>query len=327
MKNICVIGSLNMDLVATVKCFPRPGETITGKEFGTYTGGKGANQAVALGRLGANIRMIGKVGDDFYGKKYLQVLEDNGVEIQGVEIEPDTSTGVAIIEVDSSGTNHIVVIPGANGRVDTDFINRKLNYILKSDIFLFQLEIPLETVDFCIKKIKDTQQALKQNKIIILDPAPAPSSAIPLMEKVLKHVDYITPNETEIEVLTGVKICTGEDIKKASFILLDRGVKTVIAKAGEKGAFIVDRERFIHVPALKVNVVDTTAAGDSFNAGFAFALSQNREIVDCVKFANVVASLAVTARGAQEAMPNLEQVRAFKNSMSAKGLERSFCTI
>lgn len=177
------------------------------------------------------------------------------------------------------------------------------------------------------KKIKDTQQALKQNKIIILDPAPAPSSAIPLMEKVLKHVDYITPNETEIEVLTGVKICTGEDIKKASFILLDRGVKTVIAKAGEKGAFIVDRERFIHVPALKVNVVDTTAAGDSFNAGFAFALSQNREIVDCVKFANVVASLAVTARGAQEAMPNLEQVRAFKNSMSAKGLERSFCTI
>lgn len=154
MKNICVIGSLNMDLVATVKCFPRPGETITGKEFGTYTGGKGANQAVALGRLGANIRMIGKVGDDFYGKKYLQVLEDNGVEIQGVEIEPDTSTGVAIIEVDSSGTNHIVVIPGANGRVDTDFINRKLNYILKSDIFLFQLEIPLETVDFCIKKLK-----------------------------------------------------------------------------------------------------------------------------------------------------------------------------
>ena len=304
-----------MDLVATVERFPKPGETITGMEFGTYTGGKGANQAVASGRLGADVRMVGKVGDDFYGKKYLQVLEDNGVKIEGIEIESGTSTGVAIIEVDKLGANHIVVIPGANGRVDTYFINRKLEYILESDIYLFQLEIPLEAVDYCIKKIKDTQQALKQSKIIILDPAPAPSPAISFMEEILKHVDYITPNETEIEVLTEIKIYTEEDFKKASFILLDRGVKTVIAKAGEKGAFIIDRERAVHVPAPKVNVVDTTAAGDSFNAGFAFALSQNRELVDCVKFANAVASLAVTAKGAQEAMPNMKQVKAFINKI------------
>lgn len=234
---------------------------------------------------------------------------ENGVKTKGIEIEPGVSTGVAVIEVDRSGTNHIVVIPGANGRVDMGYINRKLEYIIESDIFLFQLEIPLETVDFCVKKIRNTQQTLKQNKIIILDPAPA----ISLTEEVLKCVDYITPNETELEALTGVKICTEEDIRKASFILLDRGVKTVIAKAGEKGAFIVDRERFIHVPARKVNVVDTTAAGDSFNAGFAFGLSQNREPADCVKFANAVASLAVTAKGAQEAMPNMEQVQAFIN--------------
>ncbi|NSW92659.1 MAG: ribokinase [Firmicutes bacterium] len=308
MKSICVVGSLNMDLVATVERFPRPGETVTGKEFGTYTGGKGANQAVASGRLGANVRMVGKVGDDFYGKKYLEVLKNNGVKIDGIDIEPGTSTGVAVIEVDSSGANHIVVIPGANGKVDTEFINRKLNYILESDIFLFQLEIPLETVVFCMKKVQETQKTLRQNKkIIILDPAPA----VPLEDEVLEYVDYITPNETEIEVLTGGKIDTEEDIKKASFKLLDRGVKTVIAKAGEKGAFIVERERFVHVPAPKVNVVDTTAAGDSFNAGLAFALSQNRELVDCVKFANIVASLAVTAKGAQEAMPNMEQVEAF----------------
>lgn len=344
MKKICVIGSLNMDLVATVERFPRLGETITGKEFGTYTGGKGANQAVAAGKLGANVRMVGKVGDDFYGKKYLQVLKDTGVKIEGIDIEPGISTGVAVIEVDSSGANHIVVIPGANGKVDIEFVKHKFDYILESDIFLFQLEIPLETVVFCMKKIKEaqsnetqkkgqiqipegaqkvqkTQKTVKQaKKIIILDPAPA----VPIEDEVLEYVDYITPNETEIEVLTGVKIKTEEDIKKASLKLLDKGVKTIIAKAGEKGAFIVDREQFIHVPAPKVNVVDTTAAGDSFNAGFAFALSQNEEsvdnikfenLVDCVEFATMVASLAVTAKGAQEAMPDIKQVQAFMDEV------------
>ena len=297
-----------MDLVATVERFPMKGETITGKEFGTYTGGKGANQAVALGRLGADARMVGKVGDDFYGKKYLQVLENTGVKIGGIDIEPGISTGVAVIEVDSSGANHIVVSPGANGKADVEFINRKFEYILESDIFLFQLEIPLETVVFCIKKIKQLKQG---EKIIILDPAPA----VPLEDEILENVDYITPNETEIGVLAGLKIKTEEDIKEASLRLLDRGAKTVIAKAGEKGAFIVEKERFVHIPAPKVNVVDTTAAGDSFNAGFAFALSQNKELVDCVKFANAVAALSVTAKGAQEAMPDMKQVRAFMNTL------------
>lgn len=307
MKSICVIGSLNMDLVTTVDRFPRAGETIIGKEFGTYAGGKGANQAVAAARLGADVRMVGKVGDDFYGKKYFQILEENGVRIEGINIEPGVSTGVAVIEVESSGSNHIVVISGANGRVDVNLINQKLEYILESDIFLFQLEIPLETVEYCIKKIKAAQNASGEAKTIILDPAPAVS----LEERVLGCVDYITPNETEIEILTGINIKTQEDIKRASFKLLDKGVKNVIAKVGEKGAYIVNREKLIHVPAPKVNVVDTTAAGDSFNAGFAFALSQNLELSECVKFANRVASIAVTGKGAQEAMPNMEEVKAF----------------
>ena len=154
MKSICVIGSLNIDLVATVERFPRPGETITGKYFATYTGGKGANQAIAAGRLGADVEMVGKVGDDFYGKKYLKVLDDNGVKTGCINIETGISTGVAVIEVDSSGDNRIVVIPGANGKVDVDFINLKLDYILRNDIFLFKLEIPLSTVEFCIKKLR-----------------------------------------------------------------------------------------------------------------------------------------------------------------------------
>lgn len=310
MKSICVIGSLNIDLVATVERFPRPGETITGKYFATYTGGKGANQAIAAGRLGADVEMVGKVGNDFYGKKYLRALEDNGVKTECVSVETDIPTGVAVIEVDSSGDNCIVVIPGANGKVDVDFINLKLDHILRNDIFLFQLEIPLSTVEFCIKKIKAVQQASGQEKIIILDPAPA----IPLKDEVLKCVDYITPNETEIEILTGIRIGCEDDIKKASLLLLDRGVKTVIAKAGAKGAYIVDRDRFLHIPAPEVKVVDTTAAGDSFNAGFAFSLSQGKEPADCVKFANAVASLAITARGAQEAMPDMKQVQDFINN-------------
>jgi len=311
VKSICVIGSLNIDLVATVERFPRPGETIAGIDFATYTGGKGANQAVAAGRLGADVEMIGKVGDDFYGKKYLKVLEDNGVKTRGINVEPGISTGVAVIEVDGSGDNHIVVIPGANGKVDIDFINLKLDYILKNDIFLFQLEIPFNTVEFCIEKIKEFQRVSGQEKIIILDPAPA----IPLKDEVLKCVDYITPNETEIEILTGIRIGNEDDIKKASLLLLDKGVKTVIAKAGGKGAYIVERNKFVHISAPEVKVVDTTAAGDSFNAGFAFSLSQNKDPEDCVKFANMVASLAVTAKGAQEAMPDMEQVQDFINKI------------
>ncbi|HHV97224.1 MAG TPA: ribokinase [Clostridiaceae bacterium] len=307
MKNICVIGSLNIDLVATVERFPKPGETITGKDFSTFTGGKGANQAVALGRLGANVEMIGKVGDDFYGRKYLKVLEDNGVKTRGIGIEAGVSTGVALIEVESSGNNRIVVIPGANGKVDIEFINDKMNYILENDIFLFQLEIPLDTVEYCIKKIKETQQTSGREKIVILDPAPA----IQIKDELLKCVDYITPNETEIEILTGIKITNQDNIKKAAYILLDRGVKTVIAKAGGKGAYIVERNKFFHAPAPKVNVVDTTAAGDSFNAGFAFSLSQDKELEEAIRFANAVASLSVTAKGAQEAMPTIKQVQDF----------------
>ena len=227
MTSICVVGSLNIDLVATVERFPRAGETITGKDFSTYAGGKGANQAVAAGRLGADVRMVGKVGDDFYGKKYLQVLDANNVKTEGIGIVSGTSTGVAVIEVDNTGANHIVIIPGTNGLVDIEFINHKLNYILENDIFLFQLEIPLETVVYCMKKIKETQKEEQTYKTIILDPAPA----VPLKDEVFEYVDYITPNETEMEILTGIKIETEDNIIKAAFKLLDKGVKTVILNA------------------------------------------------------------------------------------------------
>ncbi|HZJ82962.1 MAG TPA: ribokinase [Clostridia bacterium] len=300
-KKLCVIGSLNMDLVATVQQFPKPGETITGKAFGTYPGGKGANQAVAAARLGANTRMVGKVGNDMYGDQYIDTLKQEGIKYDTVGIEPDTSSGIAIIEVDSIGENHIVIIPGANDKVDRDFIDSKWDNIVQGDIFLFQLEIPLDTVIYSIKKLKEA------GKTIILDPAPARD----LPHEIYPYLDYITPNETETEFLTKRKIHSQEDLKSAVDVLLDKGIGTVIAKAGRNGAFIISKEKFIHVPGFTVDVMDTTAAGDSFNAGFAYAFSRGKDLEDCVKMANGVAALSTTAKGAQEAMPTLDQVEAF----------------
>jgi len=304
MKKICVIGSLNTDLVAVIDCFPKPGETITGREFGIYAGGKGANQAVALGKLGTNVRMIGKLGDDLYGRKYMETLKNNGVDTSGIGIEPAVSSGVALIEVESTGENRIIIIPGANGMVDCGFIDSELELMLECDIFLLQLEIPVETVAYAIKILKNN------GKTVILDPAPAAK----LPDDIFPFIDYITPNETELEALTGIRTENETDIKAAASYLLAKGVGTVIAKVGKRGAFIIDNREFLYSPVFDVKVIDTTAAGDSFNAGFAYALAEGRNLAECVVFANATASLSTTAKGAQGAMPTLAQV----NSLMAR---------
>ena len=301
MKELCVIGSLNMDLVTTVGDFPKPGETIFGDSFKTFPGGKGANQAVALGKLGADVLMVGKVGDDIYGAKYLEVLKNNNVRQDGVDVEKEISSGVAIIKVNNKGENNIVVVSGANGKVDVNYIESKWDVILKADIFLFQLEIPMETVVYTMKKLKDL------GKTIILDPAPA--SKLP--DAVFNYIDFITPNETELETLSEKKIDNEDDLREAANILFDKGVKVIISKQGRRGAAIIRRNECVNVPGFKVNAVDTTAAGDSFNAGFAFALAQGKTLDECVKFANAVGAISTTALGAQEAMPHYEVVRKF----------------
>lgn len=301
MKKICVIGSLNMDLVTKVSDFPKSGETIFGKSFQTFPGGKGANQAVALGRLGADVIIVGKVGEDIYGEKYLEVLRNNNVRQDAVEIEKEVSSGIAVIQVNDSGENNIIVVPGANGKVDTQYIESKWDIIRQADIFLFQLEIPLLTVIDVMKKLK------KLGKVIILDPAPA--SKLP--DDIFKYIDFITPNETEIETLTGRNIKNEDDLKEAGKILFDKGVKVVIAKLGSKGASIIKKDEYISIPGFKVSAVDTTAAGDSFNAGFAFALSEEKSLKDCVEFGNAVGAISTTALGAQEAMPTYEIISEF----------------
>ncbi|NLO83547.1 MAG: ribokinase [Clostridiales bacterium] len=294
----CVIGSLNMDLVAVADRFPKPGETVIGEDFATYPGGKGGNQAVALGRLGADVLMVGKIGSDLFGQQYLHNLRANGVSTDGVKIQEGVSTGIAVIEVDSTGENHIVVVPEANGMVDRAFIDEHWDIIKNRDIFLFQLEIPLDTVFYAVKKLKEA------GKTIILDPAPAGE----LPDEIYKHIDYITPNESEIEVLTGIKIDEGSALKKAGRRLIEKGVKCVVAKVGSKGAYLISRNDFIHVPGFSVKAVDTTAAGDSFNAGLAFALARGDDILESIRFANAVGAISTTAKGAQSAMPSLNEV-------------------
>jgi ribokinase len=301
MKKLCVIGSLNMDLVTKVEKFPKPGETIVGESFKTFPGGKGANQAVALGRLGADVFMVGKVGDDIYGAEYLEVLKDNNVNQAGIQIEKEVSSGVAVIQVSDKGENNIVVIPGANGKVDIKYIESKWNILDEADIFLFQLEIPMATVIDTIKKLK------AKGKTIILDPAPA--SKLP--EDIFKYLDYITPNETEIETLVGKSIEDEEGLKEAAQILIDKGVKNVVAKLGSKGAAVINKVEYKKISGFKVNPVDTTAAGDSFNAGFAFALAEGRDLEECVRFGNAVGAISTTALGAQEAMPSYKRVKSF----------------
>jgi ribokinase len=302
MRKICVAGSLNMDLVVTVARFPQPGETLVGKDFETFPGGKGANQAVAAGRLESGVQMIGKIGDDTFGERLNNTLQDNGVITDGLAVESGTSSGIAVIEVDGLGENHIIIVPGANGKVDQKFMESRMNMMLGSDIFLLQLEIPLATVVYLAGKLRE------YGKTVILDPAPARI----LPDEILAHVDYLTPNENEIALLTERSVENESDLDAAARELLDRGVGCVILKAGKKGAYVIQKgQPLTHVPSFKVNPVDTTGAGDSFNAGFAVSLARGRGLIESVKYANAVGALSTTAKGAQNAMPTDAQVRKF----------------
>ncbi|GCE27284.1 ribokinase [Dictyobacter alpinus] len=302
MKKICVIGSFNIDIITTTDRLPTVGETVFSNTFDVFVGGgKGGNQAVALGKLGADVRMIGKLGDRFYGPSYLEVLKAHHIHCDSVEIEKDMFPGTAVVAVDKHGDNLLFVYSGANEKVDIPMIERHWEAIAACDIFLFQLEIPLETNLYAMKKLK----ALK--KTLILDPAPTTY----YHKDMLEYVDYVTPNETELAQLTGIAIEHPDDFQTASLFLVGKGASTVIAKAGKHGAYLCTAASFEHIKGYTVNVVDTTAAGDSFNAGFAYALAQGESTLASIKFANAVAALSTTVVGAQNGMPTLEQVRAF----------------
>ena len=299
MKKCAVIGSINMDMVLSVSRFPAAGETLTGGNFQTVPGGKGANQAVALGRLGATVRMAGRVGDDAFGRRYLDHFRKNGVDVRAVDAVAGTATGVADILVNAAGENCIVIAPGANGLCDLEWLDRALEATADCEIFLLQLEIPLDTVAEAVRRLR------KMGKTILLDPAPA----VPLPENVLSAVDFLTPNETELKAVTsGLPEDAG--IEERVRHLVGGSGRVVVHKRGADGAYIGTRDGIEHVPGFSVRAVDTTAAGDTFNAGLAAGLAMGWPLRDAVRLANAAGALAVTAYGAQEGMPSLEQAQA-----------------
>lgn len=299
MKKCAVIGSINMDMVLSVSRFPAAGETLTGGNFQTVPGGKGANQAVALGRLGAPVRMAGRVGDDAFGRRYLDHFRQNGVDVRAVDAVAGMATGVADILVNAAGENCIVIAPGANGLCDLEWLDRALEATADCEIFLLQLEIPLDTVAEAVRRLR------KMGKTILLDPAPA----VPLPEDVLSAVDFLTPNETELKAVTaGLPEDAG--IEERVRHLVGGSGRVVVHKRGADGAYIGTRDGIEHVPGFSVRAVDTTAAGDTFNAGLAAGLAMGWPLRDAVRLANAAGALAVTAYGAQEGMPSLEQAQA-----------------
>ena len=301
MKNICVIGSLNMDLVVNVDTMPKPGQTIIGSNFKEVPGGKGANQAVAMARLNGNVSMIGKVGEDGFGQTLINSLKNDKVDTTYTQTSKG-ATGVALITVDKNAQNSIVVSPGANFEVKEDDIDNNIEAIKNSDIVVLQLETPLNTIKYALNKAKEL------NKYTILNPAPA----VKLDDEIIKNVDLLTPNETELEIISGVSIETEEDIQKAAQIMIEKGVKELIVTLGSKGSLYINKEKSMFKKAYKVEAVDTTAAGDSYTGALAVALSQDKNIEDAMDFASKVGALSVLKEGAQSSLPTLEDVKNFR---------------
>lgn len=300
--SLIVLGSLNMDLVAQTPRLPTPGETVQGQSFLTAAGGKGANQAVAAARLGATTYLAGRVGDDRFGTELLTGLKADGVNIQQILVDPQTHSGVALITVDQTSENTIIVIPGANGNVNETDVQRIIPLLPQATALLLQLEIPLSTVITAAKAAKSA--GVK----VILDPAPAPDY---LPEELYGLIDIITPNETEAQRLTGLEITDEKMWRKAAKILLNRGVKTAIIKLGAKGVFCMNSSQQFHVTPFPVQVVDTVAAGDGFNGAMATALDRGLSLREAVIWGAAAGALTTTKSGAQPALPDWETFNQF----------------
>lgn len=303
MNNILVIGSLNMDFMLEVDHIPLPGETILGKEVSFIPGGKGANQAYTLGKLERNIQMIGAVGDDDFGNRLIQNLQNAGVGTSGIEKKTGVTSGQAFIHVSKDGENSITVIQGANQKITKQWIKKQEELIKACDVLIMQLEIPLDIVVYAAQKAKS------YGKIVVLDPAPAVKN---LPTELLCNVDVMKPNETEISILADQKIRTKEDLLHAARNILKTGVENILVTLGGDGVLFVNRETEVFFPAEKVQVADTTAAGDSFTAAFVAALEMNKDgtlnYVDAIRFAIKVAGIVVSRKGAQSSIPSLQEV-------------------
>jgi len=310
-NRIVVVGSSNTDMVIKTSRIPRPGETILGGEFHMAAGGKGANQAVAAARAGGDVIFVARVGNDIFGEKAIEGFIHDGIDVRYVFKEPRAASGIALIIVGADGENSIAVASGANANLSTEDIRRAEKEISSAKILLMQLETPLETV-------RKAAEIAAANKVpVILNPAPARA----LNARLLRCISILTPNETETEILTNIKIKKTSDMARAAQYLLDKGVQAVLITLGSKGVFAASKTEKAGqiIPAFKVKAVDTTAAGDVFNGALAAALAEGKPLLDAARFANAAAALSVTKLGAQPSAPfrkDIEKLLKSKRSLS-----------
>ncbi|MBN1979771.1 MAG: ribokinase [Anaerolineae bacterium] len=295
---VAVVGSLNMDLIARAPRIPQPGETILGGDFCTAPGGKGANQAVAAARLGAQVSMVGRVGSDAFAQTLLASLAAAGVDHRHVIQDAQAATGVALIVVDDRGQNSIVVAPGANARLSPADVDAARAAIAAAGVLLLQLESPLEAV------ARAAELAHAHGVTVVLNPAPARK----LPTALLALVDVLVPNESETAILAGLP--DGVQVEAQAMALLDLGVGAALLTLGERGALLAQPGSIEHVPAFRVTPVDTTAAGDAFVGGFAAALAEGRSPVEAVRWGCAAGALATTKLGAQPSLPTRQEVEA-----------------
>lgn len=315
MKSIVVVGSLNLDLVAYLSRMPLEGETLTGNDFATFPGGKGANQAVAAARLGANVAMVGRLGSDGFGDQLRQALQKDSVDATAV-LSVEKPSGTAVILVTETGGNSIVVIPGANHALTPAELEKHADLLRNAAVILAQLEVPMNTI------VRLGEMATEYGIPFILDPAPAQRLPIEL----LTNVTWLTPNESETKLLLGFlgepsksEIVEDASAAAAADRLLETGVRNVILKLGSRGVYLkgLDVES-VRIQPFQVQAVDTTAAGDAFNGGFAYALTQGQVPAEAARFACAVAAVSVTRAGAQPSMPTLEEVTKLLTASSAR---------
>lgn len=303
---VIVFGSLNMDLVVQSPRLPIPGETLLGSQFDTIAGGKGANQAVAVARQQIPTVMVGRVGADSFGNTLRNALAAEGITIDAVLTDADSHTGIAAIAVAKTGENHIIIVPGANGRVEQSDLQRLQPYLAQAKFLLMQFEIPIPIV------VEAAKAAHAAGVTVILDPAPAEKFAVAAL---YPHIDILTPNQVEAAALVGFPVNTLDQAAVAIASLRQQGVATVLIKLGEHGVLCGTAQETFHVPAFKVSVVDTVAAGDAFNGGLAVALHDGKPLREAVVWASATAALSVTQPGAQPSLPTRAQVANFLDNM------------
>lgn len=304
MSKITVVGSFVTDMVATMSRFPRVGESVIGERLRVYPGGKGANQCVAARRLGAQVSMVGMLGDDENGRNFRTLFEKEGIDTKYVFTTRDEPTAVAQVQIDQNSDNRICVIPGANYCFTPEYLEKAKSAIADADMVIAQLELTMDVTDALAKLCAELGVPL------MLNPAPA----APLSEEVLKNVTYLTPNESELSVLTGLPADTNEQIIAACEALLRKGVKTVVATLGSRGAYAATAEGGLFVESFKVKPVDTVAAGDSFNAALAVAVTEGRSLYESLRFANAMGALTVQVKGAIPSLHSREEVEEFLHS-------------